>query len=97
MSGADEDTVRKLLGVPETLSGTGKAEAEVVQQVLEDWGIKCQVVSVVFDTTASNSSGEVGACYYLEKYVNSPVLWTACRHHVYELHVKKVTEIVELY
>ena len=94
LSGADDNKVTKLLAVPETLSGTGKAEAEVVKQVLMDWNIKQQVVSVVFDTTASNSSGDVGACYYLELYADSPIFWTACRHHIYELHIKKVTEVV---
>ena len=94
VSGIDDDKVKKLLGVPETKSGTGKAESEVVEKVLSDWKVKEEVVSIVFDTTASNSSGEVGACRFLELYVVSPVLWTACRHHVYELHIKKVTEVI---
>ena len=94
VSGADGENVRKLLGVPETTAGTGKAEADVVKEVLVDWDIKDQIVSIVFDTTASNSSGEVGACYHLEMYVGTPILWTACRHHIYELHIKKVTEKV---
>ena len=94
VSGTDDAKAKKLLAVPETQSGTGKAEAEVVQQELMEWKIKEQVVSQVFDTTASNSSGDVGACRYLEDYVGSPLLWTACRHHIYELKVKKVTEVV---
>ena len=94
LSAIDESKTKKLLAVPETKSGTGKAEAEVVENVLIDWQVKQQVDSLVFDTTASNTSGEVGACHYLELYADSAVLWTACRHHVYELHVKKVTEVV---
>ena len=94
LSGVDNDKIKKLLAVPEAMSATGKAEAEAVKKVLMDWQIKEQVVSVVFDTTASNSSGEVGACFHLETFVDSPVLWTACRHHIYELHIKKVTETV---
>ena len=94
LSAIDASKVKKLIAVPETKSGTGKAESEVVLKELKDWDIKEQVVSLVFDTTASNTSGEVGACHYLELYVDSPVLWTACRHHVYELHIKKVTEVV---
>ena len=95
LSGADQNKVRKLIGIPETISGSGKAEAELVQELLVDWNIKDQVVSIVFDTTASNSSGQVGACYYLEVWVGSPILWTACRHHMYELHIKRVTEVTK--
>ena len=51
-------------------------------------------MSIVFDMTASNSSGQVGACCYLEVWVGSPILWTACRNDIYELHIKRVTEVV---
>ena len=94
MSDADNEKINTLLGVPETKSGTGKAEAEVVIDVLSDWDIKEQIVSLVFDTTATNSSGEVGACMYLENYRGKPVLWSACRCHIYELHSKKATEVI---
>ena len=39
--------------------------------------VKQQVHSLVFDTTASNTSGEVGLVTILS------CMWTACRHHVY--------------
>ena len=83
MSGTVDAKARTLLAVPETQSGTGKAEAEVEQQELMEWKIKEQMVSQVFDTTASNSSGAVCACRYLEDSVGFPLLWTACRHHIY--------------
>ena len=62
--------------------------------MLKSWGIKKEVVSLVFDTTSSNSSGEVGACFLLEEWVGLPVLWAACRHHVLELHIGKVVRAI---
>jgi hypothetical protein len=58
------------------------------------WDIRDQLVAQVFDTTASNSSGEVGACFYLEMWLDRPILWTACRHHIYELHVNWVVKAI---
>lgn len=94
VAGTDAKRVIKLLGCPETPFGTGEAESGVVKEVMMKWNIRHQVVNLVFDTTASNSSGEVGACTYLEMWVGSPILWTACRHHIYELHVNRMVEAV---
>lgn len=92
--GTDGEKVRKLLGIPDSPGGTGFAESEVVKRELIKWEIRNQVVSLYFDTTATNSSGEVGASHYLELWVDHPLLWTACRHHIYELHVNRVTEAI---
>ena len=94
VAGVDDDKEQKLLGAPETESGTGKAEAAVVLRLLESWKIKEQVAAMVFDTTTSNSSGEVGACRHVEDWLESPILWAACRHHVLELHIGRVVEVV---
>ena len=84
---------RKLLGVPETPSGTGAAEAAVVTKMLTDWGVKDEVVGMVFDTTSSNTGKESGACKFIEE-LQSPILWVACRHHIAELHIGKVFHTV---
>ena len=94
ITGANAERVKKLLGVPECKGGTGVEEAEVVKEVLVNWDIKDQVVNLVFDTTASNSSGECGACYHLELWLDKPILWTACRHHILELHIAAVASTV---
>ena len=62
VSGADFAKTRKLLGIPETESGKGEVEAELVKQVCGEWCIRDEIVCIVFDTTESKSSGEVGAC-----------------------------------
>ena len=62
VSGAGNDTSKKLLSVPETPNGTGEAEARVVTDSLESWNIKEEVKGIVFDTTSSNSGAHSGAC-----------------------------------
>ena len=88
ITGVEESPIRKLLGVPETKDGTGVAEAEVVKEQLLEWDIKEEVCGIVFDTTSSNTGADAGACTKLEQWLERPVLWLACRHHVHELHVK---------
>ena len=94
LTGTDGQRYRKLLGIPETMSGSGAAEANVVSKTLIDWDVKKECINLVFDTTSSNSSPEVGACMHLELYVGHPMLWSGCRHHVYELYIKKVSDVI---
>ena len=58
LSGVDKERTRKLLGIPETESGKGVDEFEVVKKHLKKWGVKDQVVGMVFDTTASNTGAQ---------------------------------------
>ena len=78
ISGVDEEKTRKLLGIPETESGRGVDEFEMVKEYLVKWKVKEQIVGMVFDTTASNSGEHSGACRYLEVWVDTPILWLAC-------------------
>ena len=90
ISGVDASGYKKLLGAPETKEGTGLAEAEVVKKVMDEWGVKKEVCAIVFDTTSTNTGAEAGACKFLEDWLETPLLWIACRHHVHELHLKRV-------
>lgn len=92
ISGVGKDTTKKLLAVPETDDGTGAAEAEVVKSALTQWGMKQEICGMVFDTTSTNSGENTGACKLIEDWLGSPVLWLACRHHVHELHLKRVVQ-----
>ena len=94
LSGMEEDKMRKLLGIPETDSGKGVKEFEVVKEKLEEWGVKEQVLGMVFDTTASNSGEHSGACRYLEEWLRFPVLWLACRRHMAELHLGTAVKLI---
>ena len=94
VSGAGSDCSRKLLAVPETPSGTGKAEATLVTDILASWCISKEVIGMVYDTTSSNTGADKGACKFIEEWCGRPVLWLACRHHIAELHISKVVHTV---
>ena len=47
----------------------------------------CKIIALVFDTTSSNSGVHEGAAKWLEEILG-PVLYNACQHHMYELHLK---------
>ena len=80
--------------MPETRSGTGAAEADIVTGLLTDWGVMVQVKGLVFDTTASNTGRENGACKFIEEWLKSPIMWLGCRHHIAELHIMNVVKTV---
>ena len=86
--------IEKILAIPETDSGTGRAECEEIRQTLDDYDIRKEIKSMCYDTTASNTSAEVGACKLLEEFIGQPILYTACRHHTAELVIKKMNDEV---
>jgi hypothetical protein len=94
LSGVDAEKTRKLLGIPECISGKGVDEFEITKEFLVEWKVKEQLVGMVFDTTASNSGEYTGACRYLEIWVGHPILWLACRRHVAELHIGTAVKYV---
>ena len=94
VKGISPGGIEKIIAVPETKSGTGEDEAEAVITSLKEVGIKEQIKSQVFDTTASNTSSTKGVCFFCEKYVGHGTLWTACRHHTCELLCGVSTEVV---
>jgi hypothetical protein len=81
---------QQFLGAPVMEAGaTGRALADVTHALLVEWGIvdQARVIALVFDTTSSNSGLHEGAAKWLEEALG-PVLYNACRHHIYELHIK---------
>src|SRR6218665_375509 len=44
------------------LSGTGQAMADVMIEVLSEWGVKNCIKALSFDTTSSNTGRKNGAC-----------------------------------
>jgi hypothetical protein len=47
---------------------------------------------MVFDTTSSNTGKHAGSCISLESALGRSIMWLACRHHVYEIHMKHVSD-----
>lgn len=59
--------VEQLLGVPSIPSGSVDAQAEAVVKLVEQWGIAEKVSAIYFNTTASNTGAERGACVLIEE------------------------------
>lgn len=79
----------QVLGVPFTPSNSGKDQKKVVMEKLEEWGIESYICGLGFDTTSDNTGRKNGAVVLIEKALGRPILWLACPHHFYEVHVKK--------
>ncbi|KZR95720.1 Cc8K15.2-like protein, partial [Daphnia magna] len=62
--------------------------------MLDDWQLKQDVAALVFDTTSSNTGIRNGCASLIEKDLNRPLLWLACRHHMYEVHIKNIWKAV---
>ena len=62
LSGIEALQTRKLLGIPEAKTGKGSDEFELVRELMVKWEVKEQTVGMVFDTTATNTGRNQGAC-----------------------------------
>ena len=85
----------KLLGVPSFTSDVEQSFESIIgdftYQLLSDW--KCSVdgaVSMVFDTTSTNTGLWSGGCVEVQSRLQKPLLWCACRKHIGELIVGSV-------
>lgn len=84
----------KLLGTSTLEAGTGLNQASAIKQMLNDWGIDRSCLAMCFDTTSANTGRMAGACILLEALIGHPLLWTACRHHMYEVVLSGVAKEV---
>ena len=81
------DNQTELLGIPGTDSGTGEAQVELMQPLLEQYNLMDKIKFMCFDTTASNTGQHSGVCTRIVRLIQNPILHLGCRHHVNERHV----------
>ena len=55
--------------------------------------LKKVIVSMVFDTVASNTGTKKGVCFRLNEHFKKAILYLSCRRHVYECHIKNISII----
>lgn len=84
----------KLLAIPSIPDSTGDSQNKAVVTLMEDWEVIDSVAAMCFDTTASNTGRWKGSVALIKRRLNHPIMWIACRHHVYELHIKHVAESI---
>ena len=92
VSGFPTLSAPKLLGIPVIQDSTGSSQHNAVVQLLGEWDILDKVIGLVFDTTSSNTGRFKGSATAIETTLKKAVMWLACRHHVYEIHVKHVSD-----
>ena len=84
----------KLLGVPAYKPGTDRRSGDIIteksMELLKLWDCQNSIVSMVFDTTASNTGHVTAACVCLQQALGRPLLWAACRHHVGEVMLTQI-------
>ena len=88
----DSPDCPKLLSARLIEDGKGINQANEVVSILKEWGLEKCTVGMCFDTTSSNTGWRKGACVLIEKSLNKPLLWLACRHHILELILRCVWE-----
>ena len=102
LSGGDTDQLAivvsaegnsKLLGEPKVASGKGADIAKAVVDCFYDWNLQENVQSMCFDTSASNTGANQGACKNIEPLLGRSLLNLACRHHVNEIIISDVFKI----
>jgi hypothetical protein len=77
----------KIIGIPSVADSTGISQKNAVIEMLDDWQLKQDVVALVFHTTARNTGIRNDCASFLEKDVNRPLPWLACRYHMCEVHI----------
>lgn len=80
----------QLLGVPQLEHGTGKATADAVYKVLDEWRLVDKIEAVCTDTTSVNTGDKNGAVFLLEEKLKKTLLYLPCRHHIYELILRDI-------
>ncbi|KAF0311132.1 hypothetical protein FJT64_018018 [Amphibalanus amphitrite] len=75
-------------------TSTGSAQFQYVKELIVTWNVKDNLRAVSFDTTASNTGIFCGAATRMEAFLNRRVLWLACRHHVHELVLRALQDLL---
>ena len=70
--------------------GTGKAKADLIKEMLSQWGVKGELIAMEFDTTISNNEADLGACRFLELWLDTPIIWLGCHHSIYKLLITRL-------
>ena len=65
-----------------------------VYEAVVAWNICDQVKCMCFDTTVVNSGPRNGACILLEQKLDKDMLWCACRHHILEIMLEAVVNLL---
>ena len=77
-------------------NGTGRAQAQVALEGLQELEVIDYVVGACYDTTASNSSPSVGTVAVIEMYLDRSLFKFPCRHHIIVYYSTIVYSFIQL-
>ena len=93
-------TGTKFLDVPalphKSSERVGPQIAHQSKKLLQEWKCEDSVVSMVFDTTSSNTGSITAACVSTQGELGRPLLWTPCRKHIGEVVVKHIWDDLKI-
>ena len=78
----------QFLGIVIVKDGTAESLGKAIKKTLQDRDFFDYGDCLSFDTTVTNTGWLKGVCTLIEQWRGNALLWMACRHHVYELHIK---------
>ena len=81
------DSVERIDRIPTVVSG-----CDVERLLLQKWHLCDSILSMYFDTTASNTGRDKGACVLLGRLLGRGLYYLACRHHIAEVVVGDVAK-----
>lgn len=62
--------------------------------VIEEHNLHDRIVGIVCDTENTNTGQLSGICFRIEDYLERDLLYFMCRHHIYDLNLKHVSEFL---
>ena len=90
----------KLLGVPairhKSSSLAGSLIADASDKLIKIWDSQNSLAGMVFDMTSSNTGAQTAACVALQNTISKPLLSFACRHHVGEVILGQVWDVMKI-
>ena len=90
----------KLLGVPavrhKSSSFDGSLIADASDELIKIWNCQNSLAGMVVDTTSSNIGAQTAACVALQNTISKPLLWFACRHHVGEVVLGHIWDVLKI-
>ena len=69
-------------------NSTGAEMSRAVLHLRHEGHAASNVIAMCYDTTNSNSGGNIGACVNIERGLAHSCLCLPCRRHIGELHIK---------
>lgn len=84
-----------VIGMPEMRDKTAGSQLQAIRDTCDEMGVKNeQIVALSCDNENTNVGYRGGTCVLLERYLQKSLLRVMCRHHILELVIKNVYDLL---